>query len=203
MRQDSYASTLSKQAPVVAGSSHAEDYKSYKIPQLPIRNSSKISKPHKRPPKTHPKILGPLSSHTTLAAHQAAIAASPLLSLPGEIRNIIYAYALTSETKCLLFDTQHGRFDVSRIGAGLLQTCHMVSREAIYLPLVLNTLVFSFSTSSDESETRMLKCLGKVIKLGWQIGLKEGVDIEISSCRETIYSGFRRNISYARSLLEG
>ena len=99
---------------------------------------------------------------------------------------MIYAYALTSETRHLTYDVQHGRFDVSGIGAGLLQTCHMVSRETIYLPLLLNTLVFGSPTGSGEKEERMLRCIGKVIKLWREIGLKGGADIKFLSQKEIV-----------------
>jgi hypothetical protein len=200
-RQASYASTQFNESPVAAESVQAEGFKSSKTPKSPFQNSSKISKSYKRPRKTHLKFLGPLSSHTTLAAHQAAIVASPLLSLPGELRNMIYAYALTAETKLLTYDDRDGRFDVSGIGAGLLQTCHVVSRETMYLPLLLNTLAFGSSTGSGENEERMLKCLGKVINLGWKIELKDGVDIEVLSQKEMEFLYSKRPSEHAQSLL--
>jgi hypothetical protein len=202
MRQGWYASTPSKQAPVTAESGQTEDFKSSKVVKSLFQNSSKISKTRKRSRKTHIKVLGPLSSHTILAAHLAAIAASPLLSLPGEIRNMIYAYALTSETKLLAYNNQRGRFDVSRIGAGLLQICHMVSRETMYLPLLLNTLVFGSPTGSGDNEERMLKCLGKIINLGWEIGSRDGVDIEILSQKEMEILDSKRYSKHAQSSLK-
>lgn len=179
--QTLHASILSKEPQISTKPGQAEGFEPSRTTKFLFRKSSKTFRSYKRPRKTHNKILGPLSSHTTLAAHQAAIAASPLLCLPGEIRNMIYAYALTSETRHLAYDVQHGRFDVSGIGAGLLQTCHMVSCETMYLPLLLNTLVFGSSTGSGEKEARMLRCMGKVIKLWREIGLKGRADIKFLS----------------------
>ncbi|KAH7079459.1 hypothetical protein FB567DRAFT_122706 [Paraphoma chrysanthemicola] len=62
-------------------------------------------------------------------------------SLPAEIRNQIYVYALTSPTGSLTFDPLRGRFDVSDIGAGLLITSRSLYEETRYLPLQLNQLV--------------------------------------------------------------
>lgn len=89
---------------------------------------------------------------------------------------MIYTYALTSETKSLAYDKQHGRFSVAEIGAGLLGTCQMVSRETMYMPLTLNTLVFPSSTGSSETELKMLGCMGETIRLeyafNWHGNLK-------------------------------
>lgn len=184
--QTPHASTLSKEPQISTKPGQAESFEPSRTTKFLFRKSLKTFRSYKRPRKTHTKILGPLSSHTTLAAHQAAIAASPLLCLSGEIRNMIYAYALTSEKRLLAYDVQHGRFDISGIGAGLLQTCHMVSRETIYLPLLLNTLVFGSPTGSGENEERMLRCIGKVIKLWREIGLKGGADIKFLSQKEIV-----------------
>ena len=175
-REGSYASKLSQDSSVTIGNSEPDGYNPSTTTRSSFKNPSKVSKPRRRPPKTHLKILGPVSSHTTPAAHQAAISASPFLSLPGEIRNMIYVYALTSKTNRLPYDKQHGRFDVSKIGAGLLQTCQMVSCETMHMPLTLNTIVFPTSTGSGEAELKMLGCMGRIIRLGhafkWHGNLK-------------------------------
>jgi len=165
-REGSYASKLSQDSSVTIGNSEPDGHNPSTTPRSSFKNPSKVSKPRRRPPKTHLKIVGPVSSHTTPAAHQAAVLASPFLSLPGEIRNMIYVYALTSETNRLPYDKQHGRFDVSKIGAGLLQTCQMVSCETMYMPLTSNTIVFPTSTGSKEPELKMLGCIERIIRLG-------------------------------------
>jgi len=175
-REGSYASKLIQESSVTTKLSEPDSHNPSTTTRSSFKNPSKVSKPRRRPPKTHPKILGPVSSHTTPAAHQAAVSASPFLSLPGEIRNMIYVYALTSKTNRLPYDKQHGRFDVSKIGAGLLQTCQMVSCETMYMPLTLNTIVFPTSTGSGEAELKMLGCMGKIMRLGsafnWHGSLK-------------------------------
>jgi len=175
-REGSYTSKLSQESPVTIENSEPDGHNPSTTTRSSFKNPSKVSKPRRRPPKTHLKILVPVSSHTTPAAHQAAVSASPLLSLPGEIRNVIYIYALTSETNRLPYDKQHGRFGVSKIGAGLLQTCQMVSCETMYMPLTLNTIVFPTSTGSGEAELKMLGCMGRIIRLGhafkWHGNLK-------------------------------
>ncbi|KZM19115.1 hypothetical protein ST47_g9733 [Ascochyta rabiei] len=45
---------------------------------------------------------------------------SPLLELPSELRNMIWEYALTNDTRSLRYNPDTKRFDVSQIGAGLL-----------------------------------------------------------------------------------
>jgi hypothetical protein len=68
--------------------------------------------------------------------------ASPLLSLPPELRYLIYSYALTSPTGTLTFNRVTRRLDVSLIGAGLLTACRPLFEETRYMPLQLNLLVF-------------------------------------------------------------
>jgi hypothetical protein len=108
----------------------------------PFKSTSRVTKPRKPARKSHIKLLGSLHAHTTLTAHQAAISSSPLLSLPGEIRSMIWEYAMTVSSGCLHYSTSEGRFDVSGIGAGLLTSCHLVALETTLLPLRPNTLVF-------------------------------------------------------------
>jgi len=178
-REGSYASKLSQDSSVTIGNSEPDGYNPSTTTRSSFKNPSKVSKPRRRPPKTHLKILGPVSSHTTPAAHQAAISASPFLSLPGEIRNMIYVYALTSETNRLSYDKQLGRFDVSKIGAGLIQTCHMVSCETMYMPLTLNTIVFPTSTGSGEAELKRLGCMGKIMRLGYAFNWHGSLKFEL------------------------
>jgi hypothetical protein len=179
-RQGSYTSKSSQQPTATAAISEDEGYISFKCTESSFQNPSKISKPRKRPRKSHLKIIGPISSHTTLAAHQAAVSASPLLSLPCEIRNKIYAYALTSETQRLVYDKQHDRFNVSQIGAGLQQTCQMVSRETMNMPLILNTLVFPPSTRSGEAEKKMVGCMGRIIRLAREFEWHDRLKIKVA-----------------------
>jgi hypothetical protein len=179
MRQGSYALIPSRQSTATTSFGDDNGPTLSKTLQSSFKTPSKISKPPKRPRKAHLKILGPVFSHTTLAAHEAVVLASPFLSLPGEIRNMIYTYALSSETQCLAYDKRHGRFNVSGIGAGLLQTCHMVSRETMYMPLLVNTLVFSSSTGGGETEEKMLKCMGRIIRLGGKFGWRDDLDIKV------------------------
>jgi hypothetical protein len=179
-RQGSYTSKPSQQPTATAAISEEEGYISSRTTQSSFKNPSKISKPRKRLRKGHLKIIGPISSHTTLAAYQAAVSASPLLSLPCEIRNIIYAYALTSETQYLVYDKRHGRFKVSEIGAGLQQICHMVSRETMNMPLILNTLVFPPSTRSGEAEKKMVGCMGRIIRLAREFEWHDRLKIKVA-----------------------
>lgn len=68
-----------------------------------------------------------------------------LLTLPAEIRQQIWEYSLTSPTGKLRYDANKKRFDVSKIGAGLLSVSHSLAAETYYLPLQLNTLVVNMS----------------------------------------------------------
>jgi hypothetical protein len=76
------------------------------------------------------------------------ITPSSLLSLPAELRNLIYTFALTSSTRALTFNASTRRFDVLPIGAGLLTTCSQLFDETRYLPLQLNRLVFEMDAPS-------------------------------------------------------
>ncbi|KAJ4993590.1 oxidoreductase [Stagonosporopsis vannaccii] len=71
------------------------------------------------------------------------MSSSFLLQVPAELRNKIWDYALENEPKTLQHDPRTKRFDVSRIGAGLLTTCHSTFFETLYAPLRLNSLVFN------------------------------------------------------------
>jgi hypothetical protein len=131
----------------------------------------KVSKPHKKPWKTHPKVLGPPSAHLTLSAHETTITASPFLRLPGEIRNMIYTYALSSPKGYLRYSKAVARFDVLDIGVGLLIMCYFVAFETLYLPPQLNRLVFEPPTHADFGTIKMI---GKLIKLTDEVGWGEG-----------------------------
>ncbi|UPX19942.1 uncharacterized protein EKO05_0010191 [Ascochyta rabiei] len=74
---------------------------------------------------------------------------SPLLELPSELRNMIWEYALTNDTRSLRYNPDTKRFDVSQIGAGLLVTCRSISLETLHTPICLNTLFFNVGTIGD------------------------------------------------------
>ncbi|KAF1945259.1 hypothetical protein EJ02DRAFT_339008, partial [Clathrospora elynae] len=104
------------------------------------QGSPMISKSRRKARKHHVKFHRPLyNDPITVAARDA----SPLLSLPGEMRSIIYRHALTSSTGSLGFGAEEQRFDCSRIGAGLIGTYHSVAVEMRYLYLGLNNLAFN------------------------------------------------------------
>lgn len=116
-------------------------------PTVPLRRSARIAAqrrpsqpagiPKQRSPKTHPKLLGPLDVTTWQATTK-----SRLLSLPPELRNMIWEFALTSPTGTLEYSPKSHRFEVSPLGVSLLTTCHLTALETQYLPLKLNKLVF-------------------------------------------------------------
>jgi len=97
-------------------------------------NSPRITKRQTRSPKTHLKILGPLYSSSP--------AQSRLLSLPAELRAMIWEAAFTSPTGTLHFSPTARHFDVSTIGAGLLTACHLTALETQWLAPRMNTLRF-------------------------------------------------------------
>lgn len=105
----------------------------------PPHNPTSIINPTKgRRHKKHPKILGPLDKQ----CGNDSATASPLIALPFEIRRIIWRHALTSPNKCLRYDADFSKLDLSAIGAGLFATCHQIALETMGMPLKLNTLCF-------------------------------------------------------------
>lgn len=72
-----------------------------------------------------------------------------LPTLPAELRNRIWDYALRSDTETLRWDPWTKRFDVTDIGAGLLTACRCTSGETLYTPLRLNTLVLDVGKVGD------------------------------------------------------
>ncbi|EUC47016.1 hypothetical protein COCMIDRAFT_45383, partial [Bipolaris oryzae ATCC 44560] len=92
--------------------------------------------------KHHIKLLGSVESS---AASTPSITSSTeipfLLRLPGEIRNLIYSYALTSPTSSLTYNVSEMRFPLHDIGFGLMSSCHALALETQYLHLKLNRLV--------------------------------------------------------------
>lgn len=124
-----------------------------------------------RPRKRHPKILGPAPD-----VDLSVLMASPLLSLPSELRLLIYEYALTSPTGTLHYCTTKQCFDYSSIGNGLLTTCSTIAHETLYLPLRLNTLVFGYGSNWEDDAVSCLKFmrrradvegkLGRLLKIG-------------------------------------
>lgn len=67
--------------------------------------------------------------------------APTLLTLPPEIRNMIWDYALSSDSGTLYYDNRIKRFDVPSIGAGLMTTCRSTFNETLFAALRPNTLV--------------------------------------------------------------
>ena len=104
-------------------------------------STTRISKPaRRRPLKTHPKVLGPLAtSYATASLHQSS---SRLLSLPPEIRNLIWTQALTSSDGTLRYNTSESRFEGQDVALSLPATCHQVALETQYLAVKVNKLVF-------------------------------------------------------------
>ncbi|KAF1847734.1 uncharacterized protein K460DRAFT_333042 [Cucurbitaria berberidis CBS 394.84] len=122
--------------------------------------------PYKKPRKTHPKILGPMTLPENVRNYK--MTESSLLNLPAELRQMIWDHALTSPTGSLTYDTTKNRFDVSSIGAGLLTTCHCVALETQYLPLQLNKLVFDIPTRTNADFMVFLARLNRLeAALGW------------------------------------
>ncbi|KAF2629250.1 hypothetical protein BU25DRAFT_420128 [Macroventuria anomochaeta] len=85
-----------------------------------------------------------------------------LFKLPAELRNMIWNYALTSDTGTLQYNPSTKRFDVSHIGAGLLTTCRSISIETLYTPVRLNTLVFDTGIVGDVDLWVLLARLGRL-----------------------------------------
>ncbi|KAF1968707.1 hypothetical protein BU23DRAFT_257641 [Bimuria novae-zelandiae CBS 107.79] len=115
--------------------------------------------PRRRPRKTHPKVLGPLSTQYTTPS---AVQMSRLLSLPPELRNIIWSYALTSDDSRLHYDSAAVRFDTSQIAAGLPATCHQTALETLYLSLRCNTLCFDSKAAFLRWTRRLVAVEGKL-----------------------------------------
>lgn len=93
----------------------------------------------RRPRKTHPKVLGPLGGQYEVPS---AVQTSRLLSLPFEVRNKIWSFALTGKDATLRFDSDARRWDTKEIGAGLSTACHQIALETKDVPLKVNRLSF-------------------------------------------------------------
>ncbi|CAO2647149.1 Nn.00g080710.m01.CDS01 [Neocucurbitaria sp. VM-36] len=160
MLRGNYPSASLSQA---ASTNTIKSLKSRKKPSKPHRKSFR---PYKKATKTHPKILGPIADPEDVQRYK--MTKSPLLSLPAELRQMIWEAALTSPTGSLTYDSSKKRFNVSSIGAGLLTTCHFVALETQYLPLQLNKLVFNMPTPANVDFMVFLARLNRLeAALGW------------------------------------
>ncbi|KAH7076571.1 hypothetical protein BKA63DRAFT_468329 [Paraphoma chrysanthemicola] len=94
-----------------------------------------------------------VNSHAAITAHNAA--SSPLLRLPAEIRNEIYAHVLTlpGGITAWNYDYIHEKVSMNMSSSiyelrkqpdyfAMLRTCHQIQSEAHLLPLTLNFLDF-------------------------------------------------------------
>lgn len=106
--------------------------------EAPSQNLIKTSKSRPRARKHHLKLLGPVPDHATTTQPTT----SSFLSLPPEIRRIIYIYALTSPGSFLTYDWSRMRFQLQDIAFGLLTACHAIALETQYLHFKLNTVIF-------------------------------------------------------------
>jgi hypothetical protein len=147
--------------------------------QISFENPTKISKPRRRAKKHHLKFLGPAQDKFTTTSSKTI---SPLLRLPGEIRNLIYFYTLTSPTSALVYNASEMRFETSGIGLGLLSSCHAIALETQHLHFKLNTLLFALGNGEalrDREMTTILRGLARLAcAKGWrfqiEIKLREG-----------------------------
>ncbi|KAJ6272487.1 hypothetical protein PSV08DRAFT_246591 [Bipolaris maydis] len=116
---------------------------------LSFQNLTKIGKSRLRAKKHHLKLLGPVEASPATTLSTTSSTEIPfLLRLPGEIRNSIYSYALTSPTLSLTYNASEMRFPLDDIGFGLMSSCHALALETQYLHLKLNRLVFVFDTDT-------------------------------------------------------
>lgn len=145
----------------------------------------KISKPHRRRKKHHLKFLGPTQNDPITISSKTI---SPILRLPGEIRKLIYSYALTSPTSTLAYDASEMRFQADDIGLGLLSSCHAVALETQHLHFKLNTLVFALENSDDAGAlkkrdmTAIFRGLGSLAcARGWRFQMEISVRNEDTS----------------------
>lgn len=90
---------------------------------------------------------------------------------------MIWDYALRSDTGTLRYNLCSKRFDVSKIGAGLLTTCRVISSETLYAPVRLNTLVFAIDTMGDVDLWVLLARL-EHLEQATQYGLRLDLDIQ-------------------------
>ncbi|XP_014558870.1 hypothetical protein COCVIDRAFT_93474 [Bipolaris victoriae FI3] len=108
-----------------------------------FQNPTKIGKFRSKAKKHHLKLLGPVKvSPTTTPSTTSSTEIPFLLRLPGEIRNLIYSYALTSPTSSLIYNASEMRFPLHDIGFGLMSSCHALALETQYQHFKLNRLVF-------------------------------------------------------------
>jgi len=97
---------------------------------------------------------------------------SSLLELPAELRNKIWDYTLTSDSKTLQYEPRTKRFDVSRIGAGLLAVCRSTSLETLYAP---TRLEFAGLQQWQDRRCGHVDSAGQIGK----IGARDGKSIEV------------------------
>ena len=108
-----------------------------------FQNPTKIGKFRPKAKKHHLKLLGPVESSPTATPSTTSSTEIPfLLRLPGEVRNLIYSYALTSPTSSLVYNASEMCFPLHDIGLGLMSSCHALALETQYLHFKLNRLVF-------------------------------------------------------------
>jgi hypothetical protein len=88
-----------------------------------------------KPPSIRPQ---PSTNDISAARNQHN---SPLLRLPAEFRNTIYAYVLAERTPVIAHTLNHIGVDLPH-GLTLLATCRQLHLETFLVPLKLNTLRF-------------------------------------------------------------
>lgn len=87
---------------------------------------------------------------------------SSLLTLPGEIRNLIYAHIFTSDSPILVHKASPGRVmprwknQIRIPGARLLLTCRQVYRKARILPFALNAFSFLSTKVFEQLHERLI-----------------------------------------------
>jgi hypothetical protein len=112
---------------------------------------------------------------------------SPLLVLPGELRNIIYGYIFDEDTYYFRkYTTSHTDRStiIKKLNLSILGVCRQTYTEAALLPFSLNTFSFTSSKALDlakKSHTRAQRCaIASIrIRLHLTFSMEPNVDLAL------------------------